>query len=205
MKLDLKYLLTGTPIRMRFTRRWATSRILHPETVAEHSYFVCLYAMMVAKWVWHSLSGPPSVSWETFLGEVLEKAVLHDIEECRSGDIHRPFKHSTPELKGAMDVAALAAAKQVLHPMALGVLDADRMVHAWRTSKDSSIAGKIVRFCDFLAVVAFVAQEGKGASEGIELTTFLPHLEEFKEEKYDMIRPLVDQIEALVKEVLHGQ
>lgn len=202
--LNIRYMLEGTPVRMRYTMRWATSRVSFPENVAEHSWFVCFYAMMIARWYVRVAIGNEAFQ-NNFLGKVLQRAVLHDIEEARSGDIHRPFKHSTPELKKAMFNAAKEAAVQTLVPLTNGGSQSNELLDIWENAKDDSYAGRIVRFADLLAVLAFIKQEGKDGLKHLYLDTLLPHFKEMEMAEFEFIRPLVTQAKIFMEETLNGK
>lgn len=205
MKLDVMYMLTGTPVRMRYTHRWSTSRIQFPENVAEHSWFVSFYSMMITQW--YAVNRKMEVHDREFLmAKVLQRSIIHDIEEARTGDIHRPFKYSSDALKESLKKASRIAAEQTFRPL----FDDEHWVglfNVWEQSKDDSLAGLIVRFSDFLAVLAFLHQEGAlyGTAHVVSslcLDTLPSHYDEFKTEEYDFIRPLVDQCDPLVREIL---
>lgn len=66
------------------------------ENVAEHSYWVSLYAVMIHRF----LSGD-----EDLIGAITVHALTHDLAECITGDVVRTFKYSTPQLKNAIDEA----------------------------------------------------------------------------------------------------
>lgn len=207
--LDIKYLLTGTPIRMRYVNRWSTSRVAFPENVAEHSYFVCLYAMMIARWWTSNSYGAENADPDThaaFIGTVLQRAVLHDIEEARTGDIHRPFKYSDPKLREAMKLASRIAAQQTIDPIAPeDTEEQDGLMHIWEKAKTDDQAGCIVCFADYLCVLAFIKQEGKDVVETLCLETLPIHADEFDEMDYDFIRPLVRQAREFLKEIFDAE
>lgn len=207
--LDVRYLLTGTPIRMRYVNRWSTSRVSFPENVAEHSYFVCLYSMMVARWYVNNSTGAEVAgdeAQESFIGYVLQKAVLHDIEEARTGDVHRPFKYSDSRLRDAMKMASSIAAEQTLHPIfPYDDGEQDALIHLWNTAKDHKTAGRIVSFADFLCVLAFIKQEGRDVVQTLCLETLPSHAQEFNGPEYDFIRPLVDQAQSFLKEIFSAE
>ena len=209
LDLDIRYLLTGTPIRMRYVNRWSTSRVSFPENVAEHSYFVCLYAMMVARWWVNNSEGASHAGEEArqaFIGDAIQRAVLHDMEEARTGDIHRPFKYSDPKLREAMKLAGRLAAEQTLHPVSPGdESEQDDLMRLWANSKDSSPAGRIVAFADFLCVLAFIKQEGRDVVQTLCLETLPSHAQEFNGPAYNFIRPLVDQAQQFLKEIFDGK
>ncbi len=207
--LDIRYLLTGTPIRMRYVNRWSTSRVSFPENVAEHSYFVCLYSMMVARWLCYKSSGAHVAGDEAqnaFLGMVLQRAILHDIEEARTGDIHRPFKYSDPRLRDAMKLASVVAAEQTLRPLnPSDPEEQDALMGIWSHAKDFKHAGRIVSFADYLCVLAFINQEGQDVVKTLCLETLPSHAKEFDGPDYDFIRPLVQQAQEFLKEIFDAK
>src|SRR5436190_496652 len=106
-KLDLREMLHGWPTNLRYVNRYSTSRCVRPENVAEHVAFVVLYTAMITSWVLQNDRKPadaPHID-AVLMADALMKATVHDLEECRTGDIHRPFKYSHPDLKKAIDNA----------------------------------------------------------------------------------------------------
>ena len=71
--------------RLADIKRWHIVRTSQDQSVAEHSYFVTLLAMRIA-----SVIGAP-------IGQIVHYALLHDAEECWTGDIPSPVKHSMGE------------------------------------------------------------------------------------------------------------
>lgn len=69
--------------------RYNTLNKLKQETVASHSYYVSLFAMMIC----NGLKMGPA-----FLGKVLEVALTHDIPEIEINDITHDAKQKMPEL-----------------------------------------------------------------------------------------------------------
>lgn len=208
MSLDVRYMLTGTPVRMRYTNRWATSRVGHPENVAEHSWFVSFYALMIFKWFAESvdyntqklMEHEPQGSWVSVQAQLYERTVLHDIEECRTGDIHRPFKYSHPDLKTSMDRAADVAAEQVLIPLFKTQGPGQDLVRVWKRAKHGFV-GRIVSFADYLCVLSFLKQEGPNVTTDLCLDTLPEHAKKFDLPEYDFIRPLVLQACDLTDEI----
>lgn len=205
MKLNIKNLITGTPTRMRYVHRFSTSRTLIPENVAEHSYFVCLYSYTIAWWaIENSDHNWISTNHTRFIAEVMGKAVLHDLEESRSGDIHRPFKMSSPELSAALGHAAEVAFKQCAKDFLGDEQSRDDFFNTWFHAKDD-ISGAVVAFADFLSVVSFVVQEGKDVLRSLCLDTLPKHYNSFLKPEYNFIRPLVDQVAPIMEELFNGE
>lgn len=198
MSLNIRTMLQGTIVRMRYVRRWSTSRVLFPENVAEHTFFVSFYALMICRWL-----NVPYSATRVDVGDVLTRAVLHDIEEARSGDIHRPFKYSSQELLTALQSASILATTQVLDGLFDSSVDHETLTDAAVNAKDDTMAGCVVRFADFLAVLAFILQEGPGAVESLDLRTLQSHYNWFAgNPDCRFLSPLIDQAGQIVREIL---
>lgn len=63
--------------------RWAIIRTIRQQSVAEHSYYVAMYATFIAN---HIKMKKSDVNWIT------QYALTHDFEEMISGDIPTPYK-----------------------------------------------------------------------------------------------------------------
>lgn len=204
-KLSIRELVAGWPCSWRYVNRYSTSRCVRPENVAEHTAFVCLYAAAIVKWVVYNRRNlEPAVN---LIAAVMTRAAVHDLEECRTGDIHRPFKYSDPALKGHLDRASGLAMKQIVDRIFPGERRGlrDEFYELWSGAKEGE-AGRIVRFADYLSVVSFVAQEGRDAPERLCLDTMRASLNEFTGgREYDFIRELVQEAEVLTQEVLGEQ
>lgn len=205
----MRELLMGFPARLRYTHRFNTCRVSHPESVAEHCFYVALAADAVFDWIasrgeqyWLDLVGPvagsvvPAVALDKEKLRALEKALKHDLEESRTGDFPRPFKHSDSAVKQALTAAADAAMATVCARIwPDDQKTAWNWINVWRRSKDTSYAGRVVEFCDFLSVLSFFAQEAldNNASLREHFQTMASYIGTFDDPAYDFIRPLVQQ------------
>lgn len=63
--------------------RWAIMRTNVRQTVAEHSFFTALYASMILD---------KTLLQESTKRIIVQQALVHDIEECETGDIPGPVK-----------------------------------------------------------------------------------------------------------------
>jgi 5'-deoxynucleotidase YfbR-like HD superfamily hydrolase len=161
-ELNLNELLTGSLNRLRFIQRFNTALVLHRESVAEHSYYVVLYSYILAQWC------QQRYKMNLDRGAILERAIVHDIEESETGDFPRPFKYSNPELKKLLELQGEALLANVLCTLLPGeykggsLSDWESWKHdpgyiirthildRWKRSKDSSYEGKIVQLADFM-------------------------------------------------------
>ena len=71
--------------------RFSAKRRLKDETVAEHSFHVALYYMILADL-------EEKFGNKVDKEKLLKAALLHDLEECMTGDIIFHFKHSNEKL-----------------------------------------------------------------------------------------------------------
>ena len=70
------------------------------EDVAQHSYFVGIYSMILADL--ESAKGA-----KVNVERLLRMALLHDAEEARTGDVHHPFKHQDEKFAEALTLRAM--------------------------------------------------------------------------------------------------
>lgn len=204
--LNMREMVRGHCARLRFTFRHNTCCVQHLESVAEHAYFVGLYALLIA----HSVNErfmmkDPSVAAEIDVAAVLERAILHDLEEARSGDFPRGFKYSDPELKAQLDIAAGKALDQVLAPLTGSPMMRAAWHALWRDAKCDTPEGCIVAFADFLSVLSFFAFEERGGNWSVleHCNLMVQYFEEFRHPRFDFIRGLVEQVDPLMKEFFH--
>lgn len=67
---------------LAYVPRWGIFRRNRDQSVAEHSYYVSVYAGQIAE----------MVKWKGDAAMLLKAALIHDLFEGRSGDIPAPFK-----------------------------------------------------------------------------------------------------------------
>ena len=138
-------MLVGTTNRMRNVIRYSTCHRQHNETLAEHHYYTALFSALIAK----------DIGVQVNTEIVMLKALVHDVEESVSGDFMRSFKHSSPELKAAIEKGSEAFVYSMFNRInSNGAFDG-----AWKNAKDHSLEGRIVKFADFLSVLSYIYQE----------------------------------------------
>lgn len=220
MNLNIREMIDGPPSRLRYVFRYSTSRVEHPESVAEHSYFVAFYCLLIARWFnENNETDEDEVSTES----LLQRAILHDLEEAISGDVPRSFKHSSPDVKEMLDKAAQKAFVQVIEPVcgkqneraegeevsdeddAYGPSVTDEYICSWLDSKDGTVEGRILEFADYLAVLGFMMQEGAHDGNKVikrHVAEMHRYFARFEGREFDFIRPLVQQAGELTREIL---
>jgi 5'-deoxynucleotidase YfbR-like HD superfamily hydrolase len=82
---------------LSFVERWGTVRRVTRQNVAEHSYFVAVYAGQIAE----------AIEWPGDRRTLYEYALAHDAPEVASGDIQGPTKRAAidPERMAAFEAA----------------------------------------------------------------------------------------------------
>src|SRR5258706_8989645 len=137
MNLNIKELIEGRPERLRYVFRYSTTRVISPESVAEHSYFVAFYCMMIGHW----LNGD-SEGVTVSMRKLLERALVHDLEEAVTGDFPREFKHSNKDVQEALKDASRIGFVQIITALT-GDSDLyiDYLIKTWTTAKANSPEG----------------------------------------------------------------
>lgn len=179
--MNLFDIITGRLSRMSYVNRYSSFPVHRRENVAEHSYWVAMIALLIARDL--------NTQGNDFdLGVILERALLHDVDECVSGDIIRSFKYSTDELHDAIDDAAEINVRELTSKMGRGV--GNELAHAWREAKNVSHAGDIVKFADMAAVAFYCREEHQTGNRAI-----MPTLKEAYEEWFHVFHnhPLLGQ------------
>ncbi len=199
--MNLKKLLVGHPIRLKYVTRFSTCRTLHKESVAEHVYFTILYAQILGCWIENVYDVRIN------FGKLLFKALIHDLEECITGDIPRDFKHSHPLLNKTIDNFAGEGFKLVVKDILQNEIEEEIWFNTWYTAKDDTLEGKIVTFADFLSVISYVYEETRIAKSIVlreQLSSLDDYYHTFTTKKYELFKPLVEQVTVILKEIFNG-
>jgi len=200
MELNIRELISGSPSRLRYVWRFSTSRVQHPESVAEHSYYVCLYALLIGERCISSATCDKMID----LQNLLRRAIVHDLEEAKSGDFPRLFKNSKPELKKLLDAVSLTAFSQLMHDV-VDHTTAMKYNRIWEDAKDETPEGRILEFADFLCVLGFFNHEHEGGNRTVHnhIQDMQGYFHIFHDKRFDFIRPLVDQSSLLMQEIFN--
>jgi 5'-deoxynucleotidase YfbR-like HD superfamily hydrolase len=129
--------------------RFARLRLANHYSVSEHSYRVAILAMLIADdYNANADHGGDYVN----VGEVLRKALLHDMEEATIGDIPAPVKRNYPDFNKSYNFAAHSIMSDVC-----AETDTDYFPF-WQHAKDG-ISGRIVGIADKLESLYATASE----------------------------------------------
>lgn len=199
--IDLDALAIGDVTRLRYVRRFSTCHVIHPESVAEHSFYVALYALAVCDWL---RIAQPSVFGAISIGDVLRKAILHDLEEAKTGDVVRTFKYANPAL--ATQFQDVAAA--MMRDLVAGIYDShqlrDQWVRDWGYAKCGAYVGAIIEFADFFSVLSYMATEIHRNNRTMRehARTMQEYFCRFETDRFDFMRPLIERTHAMLDRYL---
>ena len=122
-------------------------------SVAEHSYYISLLAMLFADI--ENLNADEKI-YDT--SEVIKHALIHDLEESITGDILFPFKHQNEKLKPQLKMAIEECVdKELFIELPTGIQEYYKKL--WMNSKDSSREGKLVAAMDKFEILLFAISE----------------------------------------------
>jgi len=167
--------------------------------VAEHSFFVAYYALMIAKWC--DIQQTARLCPLDYK-KLLTRGLLHDIDEATTGDIPRTFKYSNAKLKQLLNTVAehgvenLADRLWPSSPVSLAISE------EWKTAKDDSLEGRILEFADFLSVLSFLYEEIRASNFIMRehISAMREYYDRFKHPGYDFLRPLIKEAGTILFE-----
>lgn len=146
MNKALEEVMYGKFTRLRDTFRYSAQPVLVRENVAEHSFWTAMISITIAYEIGHRALAP----------KVALRGILHDIEECVTGDLVRDMKYANPEIrKKILDLEI-----QFVNNLTKDMGQAGRIIrNEWSVAKDQSLAGQIVGLADALSVIAYCQRE----------------------------------------------
>lgn len=164
------------------------------ETVAAHSFFVALYVLILAE-----LLEKRKVKINTSVA--VRRALLHDIEECVSGDVMLKLKND-PEMKKAYDKIALFSAESALAELPEDIKS--NLLQEWRTIEVSPDTTEtwLVHVADSLSGVIYAKEQVNVGNKYFEiiLDSYLNRLHNLVEKS-----ELEDIYDAILAEINRGE
>ncbi len=197
MHLDLRELLVGDINRLRYVDRYDNSLVMHKENVAEHCYYVAVYAMFLAEYA-------ESRGHKVDAVAVMYRALFHDVDEAFSGDIHRPFKHADSRLRHLIKEVAGKFVRDMFTKLLGGDSYRGAVLHAgWLQAKDEFLEGSIVELADYMAVVGYLWQEASATTNGMMMhyETMQEHIAYFRSEPFEVFSELVEYLNDVVTRI----
>lgn len=132
--------------RMSGIQRFSMLKMCHPENVLEHTGMVCIFCYIFTDYL-------NQVTPDIDVGKVLTRAVVHDWDETISGDVPRPTKYFSKELRKAMTELEMAGIDNIARQLQLATITVDHAVAKLHRE------GAIVALADISAAIHRVWEE----------------------------------------------
>lgn len=130
--------------------RFSMVKLSHPENVLEHTGMVCIFAYVLTQ---HINARIAHRGGHLSLGTVLTRATVHDWDEVITGDIPRPTKYYSKELRECFVELERIGLRKIA-----AMLDTPNAITDHEHSK-SGVEGAVVAVADLLAAVHRVWEE----------------------------------------------
>lgn len=147
MMVDLKKLINSPAFTGGRVIRYTGMHCVETEDLSQHSYETALLCLMI----FNDLKDKHNIVLDK--GILLEKAILHDIEESVMGDIPRTVKYHDERLKPILDSTATAYMSSICD--SIGV----NLQSAWENCKDDTYEGRVLSYVDLLLVARKAIRE----------------------------------------------
>lgn len=142
-------LINNPMLRANGVTRYSGLLQSHNETLTQHIHDVTILSYIIGR---RLVTLGENVNMES----LLEKCIIHDMDETLVGDIPRLTKYSSTECHDALNVVADIAAKG----MSNKIDGTDYTYNIWKNAKnDGSLEGFILSITDMLSVAKKVIEE----------------------------------------------
>lgn len=131
--------------------RFSAQTRIKDESVAEHSFHTAFYAMILADM-------EEQFGKKVNKQKVLKTALVHDLEECLTGDIIYTFKHTHKSLTKEIKKMSLKFLEELLSDLPDKL--SKEYIELWKNQKDeNTIEGKIIEAADKLEGLIYSLSE----------------------------------------------
>lgn len=164
--------------------RFSAKPRVKDESVAEHSFHVAFYSMLLADM---EIQAGRKVDIETLLRATL----LHDLEECLTGDIIHTFKYSDKRVSTEIKRMSAEFYRQLTNDLPAHMQK--KYDSLWDNAKAPNIEGKILKAADRLEALMYSIQEYNLGNQA-----FKPMIEEIKQK---ILEVGLESANSLLKEL----
>lgn len=176
--------------RLAQIKRYHATPLPQNETVAEHSFYVAIIARSLCSIV---------PGGKVDILEVVEKALIHDIEEMFTGDIIQPFKYYDPKLKKLIDEINNTMVEKAFDGLPRDL--ADHFTYIWSDyHKNQKIEDKIVKIADKLSVVSYCFEQIQLGNKFM-IPILKNAFEMLLEYKFNWLKPVLVEIKKETKKI----
>lgn len=154
-RLNIRKMLTGDSHRISHVHRFSSLPVNRRENVAEHSWYVAFYSYLIGQDL-------QAQGVEIDFGELLSRALLHDIDESLTGDFLRYVKHDNSTLKQALDDISLTMVGKMSKEVGVNLRP------QWMDAKADDTEGNIIKVVDLARVLSYVWEEHQTGNRHID-------------------------------------
>ena len=164
---------SGDVRRLSYVTRYSSIPVNIAENVAEHSFYVGLYSVLV-----HKCMRPND---DETIGAILLKSITHDLAECITGDIVRTFKYSSIELKSAIDKAE----EKIINQFPLSVTNLLKKTQDILSDGNENYVKAVVKAGDFMSLHQYMIREVRRGNREIIHPFYMRMIEDLSETASD--------------------
>ena len=160
--------------------RFGTHIRLKDESISEHSFHTALYAMILAD-LEKQFGNKVNVE------RLLRTALVHDMEECLTGDIIYGFKHIHPSLTKQIKKISSQFLEELMENLPSKI--SKQYMELWKNAKSNELEGKIIDGADKLEGLIYSLNElslGNKAFKPV-IDTYIKHLKSLKLKSVNII------------------
>lgn len=162
MTVNISEMLNGDINRMAYTYRFSSVVVNKQESVAEHSWFVNWYSLLIA------MDAAEYVDVDLLV--LFSRGIIHDMDESVSGDCIRSFKYGSKKLKKEMEKVARLQFRPLVEKV-VGKKHTKKRVRyimEYWDVKEFTVEQFILKLADFLTVLMFAVREHELGNRKIE-------------------------------------
>lgn len=193
-QLNLKEMVCGVGNQLRYVERFSTSKKTHRENIAEHQFYTTFFTMMIGL----------HLGWSNeHLGIAVSRALIHDVEEHVTGDILRPIKHGSSEIRQLLERQSADSCRSFFETLTHNRELSNKLFYSWQFAKENTQQGLVVKFADYLSVLSYIYQEVKGGN--LQMIRLIPEIDDygmmFRRAEFKFMENLVTQSESIMIEL----
>jgi 5'-deoxynucleotidase YfbR-like HD superfamily hydrolase len=142
---------------LSYIERCSNTPHIREYSVAEHSFYIALYSLVFADL--ENERSREEKGYEIYnLQDVMEKSLLHDLEESITGDVLFTMHRLDLKFKSALDDVREHCVEKYLFKEFSGKFQ-EKYCATWRLAKDSTPEGTLVACMDKFEILIFAMQE----------------------------------------------
>lgn len=155
---------------LNYTYRFSGVLKRKEQTVAEHSFWTALIAGSLYKYEVEQRSLYKDKKIDFPLGLVYESCLVHDSEECVTGDINHNFKYYAYEMDNQIKNKLEEATEKIMNEKVFSrILVGEGFWVSWKAGHEKGSLNYLIKMADWIQLLQYALEEIKAGNE-----TFVP-------------------------------